>query len=151
MTRRALGGALELLATLFTIGLIAYACFVLGGRFRAATPPARRILLPVYAAGFATLLTLLLANVLEQVNSGAVDVVGPIFLVFLASVPFAFLFGILRSRLARAPSPGLMVSLDTAGPSAPRSPTRSAIARSASRSGFRSAAGGSTVTGARST
>ncbi len=111
-----LAGAVGLVATLLTIGLIGYACLVLGGRYRAATRPARRILLPVYAAGGATLLTLLLANVLEQLNSSAVDIVGPVFLVFLASVPFAFLFGILRSRLARGSVAGLMVSLEHGDP-----------------------------------
>jgi PAS domain S-box-containing protein len=111
-----LGGALGLVATIYTVGLIAYGCVMLGRRYRDATKPARRVLLPVYAAGGATLVTLLLANVLEQLSTGAVAVVGPIFLVFLASVPFAFLFGILRSRLARGSVGGLMVSLEHGEP-----------------------------------
>ena len=49
----------RLVATIYTVGLIGYACVMLGRRYREATKPARRVLLPVYAAGGATLVTLL--------------------------------------------------------------------------------------------
>ena len=74
-------------------------------------PALRRTLAPVYLAGGTALVVLLVTNVLAQVSTSTADALGPLFLVFFAAVPFAFLYGILRSRLARGSVGGLVVSI----------------------------------------
>ena len=101
----------DAVGTAFTAGLIVAVVAVLVSRWRRATPALRRTLAPVYVAGGATLVVLLVSNVLAQVSTGAADALGPLFLLFFAGVPFAFLLGILRSRLARGSVAGLVVSL----------------------------------------
>ena len=84
--------------------------------------------LPVYLAGGATLVVLLVSNVLAQISTDAADALGPLFLVLFAAVPFAFLFGILRSRLARGSVGGARRRRSArACRCATRSPRRSAI------------------------
>src|SRR4029078_1839253 len=95
----------------FTVALVIAVVAVLVRRWRRATPALRRTLLPVYVAGSGTLLVLLVSNVLAQISTDAADAVSPLFLVFFAAVPFAFLFGILRSRLARGSVAALVVSI----------------------------------------
>jgi PAS domain S-box-containing protein len=106
----------ELTASVVTATIIVSLVVVLVRRWRAATPPARRVLLPVYAAGTATLLALLLGNVLDAVSTATDSVFGAIFLVLFLLVPWAFLFGILRARFARGSVAGLMVSLEHGEP-----------------------------------
>ena len=74
--------------------------------------PARRVLLPVYAAGIATLVALVGSNLLYQVSPGANVLWGLVFLALFATVPIAFLLGILRSRLAPRSVAGMMISLE---------------------------------------
>src|SRR4029078_2644219 len=95
----------------FTVALVIAVVAVLVRRWRRATPALRRTLLPVYVAGSGTLLVLLVNNVLAQISTDAADATDPLFLVFFAAVPFAFLFGILRSRLARGSVAALVVSI----------------------------------------
>jgi len=102
---------IDTIGTAFTVGLVIAVVAVLLRRWRRATPALRRTLLPVYVAGSGTLLVLLVSNVLAQISTDAADAVSPLFLVFFAAVPFAFLFGILRSRLARGSVAALVVSI----------------------------------------
>jgi PAS domain S-box-containing protein len=113
---------IESIATAITVVLVALAVMLVARRWRSSTAPARRVLFPVYTAGTATLIALSLTNVLSQADEHANTVLGPVFLAFFATVPFAFLGGILRSRLARASIAELMVALEHGRP------LRSAIA-----------------------
>jgi PAS domain S-box-containing protein len=93
------------------IAVIAAVVAILVRRWRRASRALRRVLLPVYLAGVASLAVLLVVNVVNQIWSPATDVIASFFLVLFAAVPFAFLFGILRSRLARGSVAGLVVSI----------------------------------------
>ena len=97
--------------TAITVAIIVAVVAVLVRRWRRATPALRRVLAPVYIAGGAALVFLLLGNVLSQVSTAASDAIGSVFLLLFAAVPFAFLLGILRSRLARGSVGGLVVSI----------------------------------------
>jgi PAS domain S-box-containing protein len=102
--------------TACTVALIAAVLVLLVRRWRRATPALRRVLGPVYLAGGGALVFLLLSNALSQVSTGAADAIGPFFLVLFAAVPFAFLLGILRSRLARGSVAGLVVAIGQGTP-----------------------------------
>ena len=69
-----------------------------------------------YVAGTAALLALLLGNVVSAVAPRADVVIDPLFLALFAMVPLAFLYGLLRSRLARGSVAGLMVALGHGAP-----------------------------------
>jgi PAS domain S-box-containing protein len=111
-----LAGVVELAATVFTVVLIGSAVVVLVRRWRAATPPARRVLLPVYGAGTLTLVVLLLGNLLDAFAPSVGNVFGALFLVTFLTVPWAFLLGVLRTRFARGSVAGMMVDLEHGRP-----------------------------------
>src|SRR5262249_28137982 len=73
-------GIVEGVATVYTVVLLGSAVFVLVRRWRGASGPARRVLLPVYLAGTLTLIVLLLGNVLDAIAPGAAYVFGALFL-----------------------------------------------------------------------
>jgi len=93
---------------------------ILAWRWQQATPPMRRVLLPTLAGG-ATMLSfagMLAADLIAGERSQTVLLVT---LCVFATVPFAFLAGLLRSRLARVAVGGLLVELrDTTSPTALR-------------------------------
>ena len=97
--------------TAYVIVLIVIVVTVLVRRWRRASTALRRLLLPVYVAGSATLLVLLTSNLLSTFSTTASDALGHTFLVFFAAVPMAFLLGILRSRLARGSAADLVVAI----------------------------------------
>ncbi len=101
----------DTVGTVITVGIIGAIVAVLVRRWRRASPALRRVLLPVYLTGGATLLVLLVNNILAQISRPASDVFGLMFFVLFAAVPFAFLLGILRSRLARGSIAGLLVAI----------------------------------------
>ncbi len=111
-----LAGTIELVATVFTVVLIGSAVVVLVRRWRAATQPARRVLLPVYAAGTLTLVVLLLSNLLDAIAPGVADIFEALFLAAFLLVPWSFLLGVLRSRFARGSVAGMMVDLEHGRP-----------------------------------
>jgi PAS domain S-box-containing protein len=102
--------------TAITVVLVALVGGVLIQRWRRASVALRRVLLPVYLASAAALFFLLLGNVLSSFSTQADDVISPLFFVFFAAVPIAFLFGILRSRLARGSVAELVVSVGQGTP-----------------------------------
>jgi PAS domain S-box-containing protein len=104
------------IGTVVVVALCAFVVAVLVGRWRRATPALRRVLGPVYLAGGATLVLLLVSNVVAQFSVGTADSFAPVFLVLFAAVPFAFLLGILRSRLARGSVAALVVELGRGTP-----------------------------------
>jgi PAS domain S-box-containing protein len=97
----AVGRAIDTTTNLTAAILIAIVVGILLVRYRAATPVARRMLRPIGLAG-ATALTILTASfAVGLIDKHAKDVLALIALITLASVPFWFLAGLLRSRLAR--------------------------------------------------
>jgi PAS domain S-box-containing protein len=84
---------------------------VLHRRWRAASPPLRRTLAPIFVTSAATLFFIGLAIALSFVSSQASDVVWWFVLFAFAMVPLAFLAGLLQLRLARASVATLVVEL----------------------------------------
>ena len=76
-------------------------------RWRASTAPARRILAPVYLGGVASVLILGAGFSLSQLTSAG-DVVVTVGIIAFMSVPFLFLAGLLRTRLARTAATQLL-------------------------------------------
>jgi PAS domain S-box-containing protein len=108
----------EAAVTALVVVVAALGIFVLGAtiavlvrRWRAASAPLRRILAPVYTTAGATLLVLAVGVVVSTFSERAADVLNWILLFTFASVPLAFLAGLLRTRLARAGVGGLVVEL----------------------------------------
>ena len=89
-------GAYALCAVL---GLVAVALFLV---HRWRTTPQRRILGPLYLAGGATMVLTALVFTAEFFAETVAAVINVVAVAGLASVPFAFLAGLLRIRLARA-------------------------------------------------
>jgi PAS domain S-box-containing protein len=102
--------------TLVTVAIVVAVVWVLLRRWRQASPALRRVLKPVYVAGIGALAILLVGNVVSQLSTPASDALSPVFFILFAAVPFAFLFGILRSRLARASVAGLVVAIGEGTP-----------------------------------
>jgi PAS domain S-box-containing protein len=99
------------------VAVVAVAIVVeLARRYRAAGPPLRRTLGPVYAMFAAGLGLLILSSVLDATSSPAAGPLGGIAVVFIALVPVAFLLGLLRSRLARGSVLQLLVALEGGAP-----------------------------------
>src|SRR3954465_10806000 len=84
---------------------------VLYRRWRAASPPLRRTLAPIFITSAATLFFIGLAIAVSFVSSEASDVVWWFVLFAFAMVPLAFLAGLLQLRLARASVATLVVEL----------------------------------------
>jgi PAS domain S-box-containing protein len=97
----AVAHAVETTTNVVAALLIATVVGILVVRYRAATPVARRALRPIGLTG-ATALTFLAAGFAAgPIDQGVKDVLVTIALLALATVPFWFLAGLLRSRLAR--------------------------------------------------
>ncbi len=111
-----LANAIGAISTVITVGLVVAVVVLLTRNWRAATEPARRVLLPVYVAGTGALVALVLGNVVSAIAPRADIVIDPLFLALFAMVPLAFLYGLLRSRLARGSVAGLMVALGHGAP-----------------------------------
>src|SRR5262245_36947060 len=76
--------------------------WVLFRRWRAASPPLRRTLAPIFITSATTLFLLGLAIAVSLVSSRAADVIWWFVIFSFALVPLAFLAGLLQIRLARA-------------------------------------------------
>jgi PAS domain S-box-containing protein len=100
-------------AGLVVIGLVVV---ILARRWRRATAASRRLLWPVVGAGLATLVALALLLVADQFSETAAEIAQVLALVTFAIVPFSFLFGVLRTRLARSSVSELLVGLDRGVP-----------------------------------
>jgi PAS domain S-box-containing protein len=93
------------------VAIAVFAVIVLVGRWRGATPAARRVLGPVLLSGLLTLVLLAATFLLEQVSTTAQNVVGGLALAAFLLVPWVFLLGLLRLRLARAGVRRLFIEL----------------------------------------
>src|SRR5581483_2902771 len=87
--------------TMYVVALIVAVGIVLAFRWHRSSTALRRVLLPVYVAGGAALLFLLVGNLVSTFSRTAGDALGPFFVICFGAVPLAFLLGMLRSRLAR--------------------------------------------------
>jgi PAS domain S-box-containing protein len=84
------------------IVLVAVAVVVLVRRWRNATPAGRRVLSPVLLSGTTTIVLLAIGFALDRVSSQASDAAATVGLLIFTTVPYFFLWGLARSRLARA-------------------------------------------------
>ena len=85
-------------------------------KYRAAGPPLRRAITPVYATFATAVLFLVASNALEAVSSQAATTLSVIGVIFIALVPVAFLAGLLRIRLARGHVLQLLLALEGGTP-----------------------------------
>ena len=101
------------------VGSVVLLVLVMGGlvrRLRAASPALRRLLWPVLTAAIATLVSLALFVVADQVSAAAADGLLLLFYVVFTTVPLAFLFGVLRTRLARSSVTDVVMALERGTP-----------------------------------
>jgi signal transduction histidine kinase len=91
------------------VGVIGTLLFILVRRWRAATPPQRRALAPVVWTGGAAFVAFAIANGFDAVGSPQ-DPLEGLSQVLLVTVPFGFLAGLLRSRLAQAGAMSALVA-----------------------------------------
>ncbi len=85
-------------------------------RFRAASPPLRRVIGPVYFFTLIALVGLVAANLVWTFDSGVGFAIELAALAALALMPVAFLAGILRTRLQRAGIADLVIALGNGRP-----------------------------------
>jgi PAS domain S-box-containing protein len=95
------GRALDTATNVAAATLIAIVVGMLVVRYRAATPVARRVFRPIGLTGAAALAFLAAGFAAGPIDQGIKDVLVTIALIALTTVPFWFLAGLLRSRLAR--------------------------------------------------
>ena len=103
--------AVELTQNMVGIGLAAAVVGVLVQRWRRATRPARRALTPVFVAGGVTLFLFLVVLFTFVFWADAAASIRWVAFGTYASVPLAFLVGLLRSRLARIPAGRLLLEV----------------------------------------
>ena len=103
-----LGTALNLVGVL----LVATVLVVLVGRWRRATPAQRRFLVPVYSAGVAVLLLLIVMVVLKAggLDHQALDVLWVAAMVPFGLVPYLFLATLVRSRMIQSGAVGELMA-----------------------------------------
>jgi PAS domain S-box-containing protein len=112
-----LADALQRVATAAAVLLAVVGVALLVRRWRRATPVLRRTLLPVLATGGAVLVGLVIEGALAELASAeAADAFTPVVFAAFAAVPLAFLFGILRTRLARSSVTEIVVALQGGTP-----------------------------------
>jgi PAS domain S-box-containing protein len=114
--RPGLGELFDSIGSLGGLVLVAIVLTILVRRWRSATPALRRLLWPVLLAGGATLVSIGLVVIADQVSGEASDRLQVLFFLALVSVPVAFLLGVLRTRLARASMTDVVVALQEGAP-----------------------------------
>ena len=103
--------ALRAIGTIVGITLSAAFITVLVRRYRAASPPLRRVMGPVYLVSVCGLGAIIVANVaITAAPSTAGLTAGVVAVAFFGAVPIAFLAGLLRVHLARGSVAGLLTS-----------------------------------------
>ncbi len=96
------------------VGICASTVWVLVRRWRAASPPLRRVLAPVFVTSGIAIGVFLAAAFVGAVSARVSNVLFWFLLVAVASVPLAFLWGLVRTRLARASVTELVLELGQA-------------------------------------
>ncbi|HUF02189.1 MAG TPA: PAS domain S-box protein [Gaiellaceae bacterium] len=92
-------------------------------RWRGASPALRRVLAPVLGAATLTLAAAALFVVADQISDQAGEDLLLVFYIVFTTVPLAFLFGVLRMRLARSSVAEVVMALERG------TPLRDALAR----------------------
>jgi signal transduction histidine kinase len=100
-----------LVALTVAIGALLATIVILVRRWRAATPPLRRVLGPVYATAVATVGVLVVTTTVHAFSRFGEDVLEWLTAVTLLTVPVSFLAGLLRTRLGRSSVAQLVVDL----------------------------------------
>jgi PAS domain S-box-containing protein len=114
--RPRLADAVDVATTVAAVALIALVVVLLVRRWRGATPALRRLLWPVLASSLATLVAVGLLVIADQISAGTGDAFQLLFFAVFATVPVAFLFGVLRSRIARSSVTDVLVALQEGTP-----------------------------------
>jgi PAS domain S-box-containing protein len=104
-------GLIMILLALFICGATTW---VLARRWRAASAPLRRILAPVFVTAASSIAIFLVGAVVSIFSEAASNVFWWFLLFAVASVPIAFLAGLLRTRWARTAVAGLVLDLGEA-------------------------------------
>jgi PAS domain S-box-containing protein len=111
-----LASAIDLTTTLVGLAIVVVILTLLVRHWREATPALRRLLWPVLAAGSATLVAIGAVVVADQFSSSVADALVLLLFFAFASVPLAFLFGVMRMRLARSSVADVVVALQAGTP-----------------------------------
>ena len=106
--------ALNAVMLIFAVPALFASLYVFRRRWRAASIPLRRVLAPVYLTAGATLVLLAVALVVSSISEDVSQVVFWALVFVFASVPIAFIVGLVRGRLARAGMGQLMLELGQA-------------------------------------
>jgi signal transduction histidine kinase len=93
------------------LGVLIAVVVILVRRWRAASPPLRRVLAPVYLSSGATVVILVVETALAPFSGFGADVFEWLSVVALSTVPLSFLGGLMRTRLARTAIADLMTQL----------------------------------------
>jgi PAS domain S-box-containing protein len=96
------------------VAICAATVWVLLRRWRAASPPLRRVLGPVFVTSGLAIAIFLSAAFIGAVSSRISNVLFWVLLFAVASVPLAFLWGLVRTRLARSSVANLVLELGQA-------------------------------------
>ncbi len=108
--------AVQVAYTLAAIALALAVAVQLARRYRAATPPRRRTLRPIYVLFLVALVLLIAGNATGPVSHPSRTGLGVAAIVAIALVPVAFLAGLLRGRLARLSVADLVMALEQGAP-----------------------------------
>jgi signal transduction histidine kinase len=102
------GNVLDAATNAVAVGVVVYVLWVLVDRWREATPPQRRSMAPLLWSGVALMVLVAGTFSAATVTGGGdvTDVLALLSQIVFASVPFAFLLGLLRSRVVRADAVG---------------------------------------------
>ncbi len=93
------------------IPVVAGSLYVFWRRWRAASAPIRRVFLPVFVTGGATLVLLAVALIATSFSERTADALFWVVVFAFASVPLAFVLGLFSGRLARGGVGRLLVEL----------------------------------------
>ena len=107
---------LTFIATALALALLATVLVIVVNRFRRSRGALRRALGPVLGAGALAMLVLALEVSIDTYSEGAGRPLEYVFLAAFATVPLAFLVGVLRSRLARSGVGDLLLALGRGTP-----------------------------------
>jgi signal transduction histidine kinase len=100
-----------LVALTVTIAALLATIVILVRRWRAATPPLRRVLGPVYLSAVATIVIVVVGTALHAFSRFGEDAFEWLTATALLTVPLSFLAGLLRTRLGRSSVAQLVVEL----------------------------------------
>src|SRR4051812_8038506 len=97
------GGILFVIYAVLAVAVMLGVAIILVRRWRRAPAPGRRLLGPLYLTGGVTIvMTILVFAAQQSAGDTAAQIVSGVSVVFLGTVPFAFLYGLLRTNMARA-------------------------------------------------